>query len=113
MAWYRWQQEERVDPETFDPEEDYTPKQLEAYATAFLRRDKEENPDVYQNAILFDTQLRNRYSREVYNKYGVPDEEITHDKSNDGQTMYNRTHPEGRKVNSQEQRSRHGASFYR
>jgi hypothetical protein len=31
----------------------------------------------------------------------------------DGQMMYNRTHPRGRKVNSVEQRKRNGASWYR
>lgn len=33
--------------------------------------------------------------------------------SRDGQRMYNRTHPAGRKVNSLEARKRHGASYYR
>lgn len=114
MAWYRTRQEE-VDLDTFDPEGDYTGKELEAFATAMLRKDSRENKDEWQEkGILFDSQLANRYRREVYNKHGVPiAEDLSPAGMGDGQTMYNRTHPQGRKVNSDKQRREHGASFYR
>lgn len=58
------------------------------------------------NPILFESHLHNRRRREIYTTEGVPDPSIK-------QGLYNRTHPQGRKVNSPEQRKRHGASFFR
>jgi len=59
-----------------------------------------------KNPILFEEHLKNRRRREIYNSMGVPDPSIQ-------SGMYNRVHPQGRKVNSDEQRAKHGASFYR
>jgi hypothetical protein len=58
------------------------------------------------NPILFKEHLKNRMSREIYTTVGTPDPEIV-------SGLFNRTHPQGRKVNSADQRKRHGASFYR
>lgn len=56
--------------------------------------------------ILFEEHIYSRRRREIYNSIGVPDPSIV-------QGQYNRTHPQGRKVNSPEQRKKNGASYYR
>lgn len=58
------------------------------------------------NPILFEEHLYARRRREIHNENGVPDPSIA-------QGMYFRTHPQGRKVNSEESRKRHGSSYYR
>lgn len=59
-----------------------------------------------ENPILFENHLQDRRRREIYTSIGTPDPSIQ-------QGIFNRTHPQGRKVNTKEQRKRHGASFYR
>lgn len=59
-----------------------------------------------KNPILFANHLQDRRRREIYTSIGTPDPSIQ-------QGIYNRTHPQGRKVNSTEQRKRNGASFFR
>jgi hypothetical protein len=59
-----------------------------------------------ENSILFENHLRDRHRREIQTSIGTPDPSIA-------RGMYNRTHPQGRKVNSKEQRKRNGASFFR
>lgn len=59
-----------------------------------------------ENPILFEEHFQSRRRREIYTSIGTPDPSIT-------QGIYNRTHPQGRKVNSEEQRKRNGASFFR
>jgi hypothetical protein len=113
MSWQRWQKEEAVEYSTFDTNTEYSDKQLEAYSTALLRDDAKENKNSAETGILFEEHLQSRRRREVYTKVGVPDDSITSGLSKDGQMMYWRTHPEGRKVNSNQQRSDNGASFYR
>jgi hypothetical protein len=56
--------------------------------------------------ILFEEHLQSRRRREIYPVEGTPDPSIV-------SGSYNRTHPEGRKVNSKSQRQRHGASYFR
>lgn len=58
------------------------------------------------NPVLFEEHLKNRQRREIYTQVGTPDPSIV-------AGLFNRTHPQGRKVNSDDQRKRHGASFYR
>jgi hypothetical protein len=58
------------------------------------------------NPILFEEHLQSRKRREIFPANGVPDPSIV-------AGIYNRTHPQGRKVNSEEQRRRNGASFFR
>jgi len=59
-----------------------------------------------KNPILFEEHLKNRQRREIYTTVGTPDPSIV-------AGIYNRSHPQGRKINSEEQRKRHGASYYR
>lgn len=59
-----------------------------------------------KDPILFEDHLMSRKKREIMCANGTPDPEIV-------SGSYNRTHPLGRKVNDQNARSRHGASFYR
>jgi len=59
-----------------------------------------------QDPILFENHLQDRRRREIYTSIGTPDPSIQ-------QGMYNRTHPQGRKVNSKDQRKKNGASYYR
>lgn len=58
------------------------------------------------NPILFEEHFQSRKRREIYTSIGTPDPSIV-------AGIYNRTHPQGRKVNSEEQRRKHGASFFR
>lgn len=58
------------------------------------------------NPILFEEHLQSRRRREIFPSNGVPDPSIV-------AGIYNRTHPQGRKVNSEEQRKKNGASFFR
>lgn len=59
-----------------------------------------------KDPILFENHLQDRRRREIYTSVGTPDPSIQ-------RGMYNRTHPQGRKVNTKEQRKRNGASFFR
>lgn len=59
-----------------------------------------------RDPILFENHLQDRRRREIYTSIGTPDPSIQ-------RGMYNRTHPQGRKVNSKDQRKRNGASFFR
>lgn len=56
--------------------------------------------------ILFEEHLQSRRRREIFPANGTPDPSIV-------AGIYNRTHPQGRKVNTEEQRKRNGASFFR
>lgn len=59
-----------------------------------------------KDPILFEAHLKNRQRREIYNTMGIPEPNIV-------SGMYNRVHKDGRRVNTDEQRKRNGASFYR
>ncbi len=59
-----------------------------------------------ENPILFEDHLRARKKREIYCKEGSPDPEIV-------SGIYNRSHKDGRKINTEEQRKKHGAAYYR
>lgn len=58
------------------------------------------------NPILFEEHFQSRRRREIYNSLGSPDPSIV-------SGIYNRAHPQGRKINSPEARAKHGASYYR
>lgn len=120
MSWQRRFTREPVDPETLDPEKlDYTNRELEDYTDAILRADaKENNPIHGENPILFEEHLYNRRRREILVTSGTPDDIQGLDDERgihrgDGQKIYNRTHPQGRKVNSEHQRKKNGASYFR
>lgn len=59
-----------------------------------------------KSPILFEEHFQSRRRREIYTNVGTPDPSIV-------AGIYNRTHPQGRKVNSAEQRKKNGASFFR
>jgi hypothetical protein len=59
-----------------------------------------------KHPVLFEEHLKNRQKREIYTSIGTPDPGIV-------AGLYNRSHPQGRKINSEEARKRHGASYYR
>lgn len=59
-----------------------------------------------EDPILFEEHLQTRRKREIYTSLGTPDPSIV-------VGIYNRSHPQGRKINSTEQRKKHGASYYR
>lgn len=91
---------------------------LEEQADELLRAHaKEVNPKTGkprgiggEDPILFAEHLYARKRREIYptseNANGVVDPSVQ-------QGMFNRQHPQGRKVNSDEQRRKNGASYYR
>lgn len=84
-----------------------TPRELDEIADMILKADvRAGNRIHFENPILFQEHLRTRYKREIYNKEGVPDPSIE-------AGIYNRTHPQGRKVNSEKARKESGASYYR
>lgn len=68
-----------------------------------------------KNPILFETHLYNRKRREIHVKDGIPDPAFTMDRwgKRPTQGIYNRAHPQGRKINTPEQRAKNGASWYR
>jgi hypothetical protein len=63
-------------------------------------------PTTWDEPVLLEEHLYSRRRREIYNQNGVPDPSIA-------SGNYWRSHPQGRKVNSPEQRKRNGASYYR
>lgn len=109
---YTTRKEFEKDLPEFDPTRtDYTDRELELYSNSLLRLDKDANPDGPQ--IIFQEHIEPKWRREVLANSGTVDDEVTKSLSRDGQMMYNRTHPQGRKVNSEEQRKKNGASWYR
>ena len=106
-----------VDLKNLPPKSRYASAMFQdMFGEAMLRSDirSQEKPQQYQRqlGILFEGQLKKRQQREKHGKNGVVDDTITQAGSPDGQRIYNRSHPEGRRVNSDEQRREHGASFY-
>lgn len=59
-----------------------------------------------KNHILFESHLKNRRKREIYTSLGYPEPEIV-------SGLYNRSHPQGRPVNTEKARKEHGAAFYK
>lgn len=106
---------------TFDPARPgaYSQTALARFTEAILRHDaRNREPINGENPILFEEHLYNRRRREINVASGTPDDlKGLWDKPGvtrgDGQVLYNRTHPQGRKVNSEEARKKHGASWYR
>lgn len=65
--------------------------------------------------ILFEAHLYNRKRRELLATDGVVDPAFTMDRwgKRPTQGLYYRSHPQGRKTNTPEQRKQHGAGFYK
>jgi hypothetical protein len=106
----------------FDPERrDYTAAELEHYADEFLMADAKsidsetgkERGIGGENPILFAAHIKARERREIKTTSGFVEDSLTVNRM--GQPgMYNRVEPHGgRRVNSDEARKKHGASFYR
>jgi hypothetical protein len=94
----------------FDPDKkDYTERELELYTDVMLR---EAGSDP-EHPMLFQEHIEPRWRKELNTASGTPEQAISDSTSADGQRMFNRQHPQGRKVNSQEQRRTNGASYYR
>lgn len=98
----------------YEEGQSYTDRELEQLADQFLREEaRSVDPESGkprgiggENPILFDEHIYARRRREIFNSNGVPDPSLV-------SGLYHRTHPQGRKVNTKEQRERNGASFYR
>lgn len=107
-----YNKDERIEFE--DDKLDYTLRELEQLADQVLRDDArtvsedtgKERGIGGENPILFAEHLYQRQKREILNENGVPEPGLV-------SGMYYRSHPEGRKVNSEEQRKKNGASYYR
>lgn len=107
---YTFRKEALLELPPFDPtRRDYTERELAMYTDIMLREAGSDD----ECPILFQEHIEPRWRKEVLTKAGSPDQAVTNSLSNDGQNMYNRQHPEGRKVNSEQQRKVNGASYYR
>ena len=104
---------ERLDD--FDPSGEYTVLQLDLWADAFLRQQiNDGKPNTEEPVILLEEHETDRRKREIYAASGkVSDEMLTELQSPDGQMMYWRTHPGGRKRNDSFRVEGSKASFYR
>ena len=106
-----YNRDERIE---FEEGATYTARELEQLADQMLRDDaRSVDPETGkergiggEDPILFAEHLYQRQKREILNENGVPEPAL-----NSG--MYYRAHPEGRKINSEEQRKKHGASYFR
>ncbi len=102
------------DPIEYDESETYSAKELEQLADQLLRAHANSvNPETGkkrgiggEDPILFAQHLYDRQKREILNENGVPEPRLV-------KGFYHRQHPDGRKVNSIEQRTTHGAAYYR
>lgn len=111
MTWRQLLQSRSVD---FDPEKKYTDRELEELADELLRAQaREVDPKSGKergigglDPILFEEHIYSRKRREIYPENGTPDPALV-------SGSYNKSHPEGRKINSPEARRRHGASYYK
>jgi hypothetical protein len=115
MAFRKSEIEQAKELPAFDPSKKYTDRQLELYATKMLLEERSEIAEKREAGEtvsddgpmwLNQAQIDMRHRREIITRDGTPDPNIV-------QGIYNRTHPEGRKVNSDEQRKKNGAAFYR
>lgn len=113
-----WYYREKANIDDFDEKEKYTNSQLEAFATSLLKNDRKESKE--SHGILFDEQLDIDKRREVLVDaseidgtltQSIQDNERPGTYKGDGQRIFWRRHPQGRKVNSNEARSR-GASYF-
>jgi len=117
--WYRRQQKP-ADYADFSEKETYTSIELEAFASALLKKDRRDSG--HDHDILFAEQLYNKSKREIMVDAFDIDGTLTNimqDKNKpgiykgDGQKMYNRSHPQGRKVNTEDSRKNRGSSYYK
>lgn len=90
----------------FDPalEHEYSSRELIILAEKML--DSDPKPPHVDPVIVTPWKIGDISRREIYCSVGVPEPHIV-------KGIYWRTHPNGRKVNSDDQRRRNGASYYR
>lgn len=86
----------------FHEGEIYSKRQLEWMANDLIFKDPEWSP---KWGILSPDMYKRRKKREIYTGLGAPDPSIV-------SGLYWRTHPQGRKVSTDEQRKKYGASYY-
>lgn len=103
------------DPDDFDPTQTYSKIELDLFADAILWRDVQNGRrNFHDPVILFEEHELERRKREIYVWTGTPTETVLADfESPDGQRMYWRSHPRGRRMNSEEQKKKNRASWYR
>ncbi len=96
-----------------DPEKNYTDLELEEIADLILKAHSQETLEDGrkrgiggENPILFAEHIYARRRREIYPVNGTPDPSLV-------AGIYNRTHPDGRKTNSEEARKKNGASYFK
>lgn len=101
--------------ESFDESKPWTPYQLDRFADRILWNDIDSGRDhLVEPCVLMYEHLKARRKKEIYVASGVPDATLMSEAlAPDGQFMYWRTHPQGRKVNDKEQREKNGAGWYR
>jgi hypothetical protein len=107
----RYNKDERIE---YIEGKDYTNAELEQLADQFLRDDSNSIDEETgkrrgiggDNPILFAEHEYQRRRREITNPNGIPEPGLV-------KGIYDRQHPEGRKVNSPEARAKHGASYFR
>ena len=110
----RWEEEEVVWDEERAARGEYTKSQLEIMANQIIREHarsidpetgKRRGYDGDENPVLMAEHLHARKKREIIVTSGIPDPAYV-------SGYFNRSHPQGRPMNSPERRAR-GASFYR
>lgn len=113
-GWKRRPSYNRDDRIEYEEGHEYSDRELEQLADQLLRDDArtvveetgKERGIGGENPILFAEHIYQRQKREILNENGVPEPGLV-------QGIYYRAHPEGRKINSEEQRKRNGASYFR
>jgi hypothetical protein len=106
-----YNRDERIE---YEEGKEYNARELEQLADQFLRDNArsivpetgKERGIGGENPILFAEHIYQRQKREILNENGVPEPGLV-------KGIYYRAHPEGRKINTEEQRKKHGASYYR
>lgn len=88
----------------YDPAKTYTQQEIVMLTEKILRCDPK--PVQAHPQILLGDHYKERAKREIHTACGTPDPSIV-------SGLYWRTHPNGRKVNSDEQRQKNGACYYR
>jgi hypothetical protein len=112
---YSFRKEALEELPEFDPNRtDYSERELAMYADKMLWESSSEN-DLRKSdyPVLMQEHAESKWRKELNVGTGTPDAAISSAASPDGQRMFNRQHPQGRKVNSSQARKIHGAGYYR
>lgn len=93
---------EHLTLEDFDPNKEWARDELDHFGTLMM---KEAQPLTEDPVVLDYNRYRERVKREIYLSSGNMDNIVS-------PGMYWRTHPNGRRVNSDEQKKKNGTSYY-